>query len=232
MKQIIPFLFAFFLYSCTLEAQSSVNVQQFEKGLQENKDAQLLDVRTAQEFNSGHLSGALWADWKDATEFKRRIKALDKTKPVYVYCLSGGRSAAAAEALKKEGFENIVEMEGGINAWKQAGNEVIGKQNVAQISEDTYKGYLASSSVVLVDFGAEWCPPCKKMNPIISEIEQNYQGKMTLINIDGGSQDQLMKSKNIQQMPTFILYKDGKEKWRASGIVAKEDIENAIKSLL
>lgn len=232
MKQIIPFLFALFLFSCQADAQSLVDAQQFEKGLEEHHDAQLLDVRTAQEFNSGHLPGALWADWRDASEFERRIQALDPSKPVYIYCLSGGRSAAAAEALRKKGFKNIVEMEGGINAWKQAGKEVIGKQNVAQISEDTYKGYLASSPVVLVDFGAEWCPPCKKMNPIISEIEQSFQGKMTLINIDGGSQDQLMKSKDIQQMPTFILYKNGQEKWRASGIMSKEDIEKAIKSLL
>jgi rhodanese-related sulfurtransferase len=54
-----------------------------------------LDVRTAAEYQSGYLKNALLANWNDETEFKERIIALNKNKPVYTYCLSGARSHVA-----------------------------------------------------------------------------------------------------------------------------------------
>ena len=65
---------------------------------------QILDVRTDQEFKSGHLTNALWADWTKQDDFLYRIQGLDKSKPVYTYCLSGGRSGAAAKLLREKGL--------------------------------------------------------------------------------------------------------------------------------
>ena len=68
------------------------------------KQVQLLDVRTKDEYAKGHLANSMHADWNDKDEFKRRTEFLDKSTPVYVYCLSGGRSHAAAEELRKNGY--------------------------------------------------------------------------------------------------------------------------------
>ena len=85
-----------FLTSCNSQAQSNnLSVAEFEKGIAQN-NIQILDVRTPGEYQSGHLKNALLADWNNDAEFQQRVNALDKSKPVYTYCLSGGRSSAPA----------------------------------------------------------------------------------------------------------------------------------------
>lgn len=223
--------FSLLFISCRAQEKPiSVNVDTFEKDIFSGSPVQLLDVRTPAEFQSGYIKGAMLANWNEQDEFKRRTDALDKEKPVYIYCLSGGRSAAAAKSLRSAGFKSVVEMEGGINAWKQADKPLIGQEKLPQISEETFQDMLQSSKVVLVDFGAEWCPPCRKMEPIIQDIEKEQGSSMALIKIDGGSQEDLMKSKNIQIMPTFIIYKDGVEVWRKAGLLDKPEIEEALKA--
>jgi rhodanese-related sulfurtransferase len=94
-----------FLFGCNTSAQTNteVSAEVFEKGLVD-KQVQLLDVRTASEFRSGHIKNALQANWNDRAEFEKRIAALEKNKPVYIYCLSGPRSSAAAQWLRNKGF--------------------------------------------------------------------------------------------------------------------------------
>lgn len=215
IKYILVLLQAAFLLSCNSNAQTgNISIDAFEKGIKE-KDVQLLDVRTAGEYTDGHLAQSLQADWNNKAEFIERVKALDKTMPVYTYCLSGGRSNAAMEWLKANGFKTVYNMKGGINAWKQASKPVEGKSNVAQMTLQDYQNLLPLNKTVLVDFGAEWCPPCKKMKPIMDSLKkQNY----TVIYIDGGTQTALCKELDIDAFPVFIVYKDGKEIARKLGL--------------
>jgi len=83
--------------------------------------AQVLDVRTNEEFATGHLSTAVLIPWTDQDFTTRAAKELDPKKPVLVYCRSGRRSAEAAAALAKLGFAEIRNLEGGILAWQKAG---------------------------------------------------------------------------------------------------------------
>ena len=202
-----------------------VDANTFEKGI--TKEVQLLDVRTPEEFDQGHLFNAMLANWNEKEEFTRRIGAMDKDKPVYIYCLSGGRSTAAATMLREEGFSKVIELKGGINAWKQGNKPLEGARKVEEVSNTSYQAMLKSSSLVLVDFGATWCPPCRKMEPILNEIEKENP-KVTLIRIDGGNQTALMNANNILVMPTYVLYKEGKEVWRASGLTEKDKISAVI----
>jgi rhodanese-related sulfurtransferase len=94
----------------------------------------VLDVRKATEFKNGHLKNALQADWTNKQQFFERIKYVDKDRPVYIYCLAGGRSAAAAAWMRENGFTKVVELSGGINAWKNAGKPVEGNTNVKQMT--------------------------------------------------------------------------------------------------
>jgi rhodanese-related sulfurtransferase len=102
----------------------SVDANTFEKAL--TKKAQLLDVRTLEEYNEGHIPNALLIDVNgDEEEFHRKTDALDKQQPVYVYCRSGARSRRAADILKERGFKNVLELKGGIVAWGKAGKTVV-----------------------------------------------------------------------------------------------------------
>lgn len=209
--------------SCAAQTKTTLSADEFEKAV--SKDSvQVLDVRTPAEFASGHIKNTLLANWNDRSEFERRISFIDKKKPVYVYCLGGGRSAAAAEKMRSEGFENVYELKGGINAWKAADKKLEGSNNAQQMSLEEFNGAISSSKTVLVDFGAEWCPPCKTMEPVLASLQKNNAGKFTLLKVDGGKDEAVLKAYNITALPVFIIFKDGKQVWRKEGVTEEKEI--------
>ena len=82
-----------------------------------DSNAQLVDVRTQDEYAVSHLKDAQNICITD-NDFKQKVVKLDKDKPVYVYCEKGGRSAQAAKILKKLGFTQIFDLQGGITNWE------------------------------------------------------------------------------------------------------------------
>jgi thioredoxin len=82
--------------------------------------------------------------------------------------------------------------------------------------------------MVLVDFGATWCPPCKKMEPVIQQLKVKMNKKVQISYVDGGQQTALMDQQKVEALPTFILYKSGKEVWRKQGIVTEEEFTQVI----
>lgn len=114
------------LVSCQAQ-QKGQNVQvvppvEFEQIITET-EGQLLDVRTPKEYKSGHIEGAVNMHIYDK-DFEQRANELKKDEPVYLYCKAGSRSAEAVEILKNKGFINIVELEGGMDAWNETGKPV------------------------------------------------------------------------------------------------------------
>lgn len=91
----------------------TVKSSEFINLLADNSNAILLDVRTQEEYNSGHINGAINIDFRGA-DFVSEIQKLDKSKTYFVYCRSGNRSADAVQIMKENGINNIVELDGGI----------------------------------------------------------------------------------------------------------------------
>jgi rhodanese-related sulfurtransferase len=100
----------------------NLSAAQFKESI-EKGDVTILDVRTAGEVGSGYIDGAENIDWY-ASDFKERVAKLDKAKPVYIYCASGGRSSSALSTVKALGFKNVYHLEGGMGAWRKAGYPV------------------------------------------------------------------------------------------------------------
>jgi|688.fasta_scaffold82871_3 rhodanese-related sulfurtransferase len=105
----------------TPAATAPVKIEQAEKKLAEG--AQLLDVRTKEEWDEGHLKGAKLVTVTEDGFLEKAKAVLDPKKPVVVYCRSGKRSAMAVEQLRAAGF-TVVDIEGGIIAWTAAGKPV------------------------------------------------------------------------------------------------------------
>jgi rhodanese-related sulfurtransferase len=84
----------------------------------------LIDVRTAGEFASGHIKGAINIDWESGT-FERDVLALDKAKTYAVYCRSGNRSGQATSQMAKDGFTSIFNLNGGIIDWTNSGQVLV-----------------------------------------------------------------------------------------------------------
>lgn len=208
----------FIIAGCSSSAQqTNLSVVEFEKAIAQ-KDIQILDVRTREEYQSGHIRNAFLADWNNEEEFKSRVRALDKNKPVYTYCLSGARSDAATQWMRKNGF-TAYNLNGGINAWRRAEKPIEQLETRKQISYSEYMAQIPSDKTILVDIGATWCPPCKKMAPVIDSLVSKEGSRFVLVKIDGGEQTNICKELNVDGFPTFILYKNGKEIWRKQGLV-------------
>lgn len=123
MKRVLYLLLITFIFiSCDAQQKKGTELlapQQFSQEMAKDK-GQLIDVRTPKEYKAGHLDGATNIHLYDQ-DFNDRINKLDKDKTVYVYCKAGGRSAEAVESLKLNGFQHIVELKGGTDAWTEAG---------------------------------------------------------------------------------------------------------------
>lgn len=185
----------------------------FNEALKEKSEtAQLIDVRTPEEFNQGHLEEAVNIDFKDE-QFKTKISALDRKKPLFVYCLGGGRSEAAVEQLKKIGFTQIYDLKGGIMAWKNKRLPVT--ENSMPEKADLYTSQdfnemLKRNPIVLVDFYADWCIPCKKMEPALEKLKEEYKGRVLVYRLNVDEAKALSSQLKIEGIPLFHLYKNNK----------------------
>ena len=117
--KITAMVFTLFISGTTL-AQTpgfhDVKVAEFEKLANAGKGT-ILDVRTPKEYAEGHVNGSVNMNYFDK-DFKDQVGKLDKAKPVYVYCHSGGRSSKAMNIMKSQGFKTIYNLTGGYSAWK------------------------------------------------------------------------------------------------------------------
>jgi rhodanese-related sulfurtransferase len=92
--------------------------------LDPNSQWRILDVRTPDEYTSGHLKGATMINFYEAN-FKAQLEALDRNHPTILYCRSGNRSAQALNMMRELGFRNVYEIRGGILAWQSSGFPIV-----------------------------------------------------------------------------------------------------------
>src|SRR5690606_31738518 len=140
-------------------------------------------VRTGEEFSERHLENAVNIDFR-SDSFEATIANLDKTQPIYLYCLSGGRSGEAANMLHEKGFETVYDLQGGILAWANAGKPLVETETPKGISMDKYLELVNKDKMVLVDFNAVWCAPCKVLKPIIHKVVEENEQNVELLEID------------------------------------------------
>ena len=217
---------ALFFLACNSNAQN-VDANTFQQKIIVG-GVQVLDVRTAGEYSGSHLKNVMLADWTNKAQFEERVKYLDKNKTLLVYCAAGGRSGQAAVWLKEQGFKEVVNLQGGITAWNAAGKPVVREGGAVELSTAAFNATIASSGIVLVDIGAAWCPPCKKMEPILDALSKTMQGKYTLLKVDGGNDATVMKELGATVLPTFMVYKNGKLSWKKEGIATLEELKSAL----
>lgn len=121
MKKFIVVCLLLGMISCKSQEKKEmpfvdVNVTEFQQ-LVSKEGIQLVDVRTPEEFKAGHIKNAKLINFFDSDFKEQSTKVLDKNKPVYLYCRSGGRSAKSAKIYKEAGFTKVYNLLGGFNAW-------------------------------------------------------------------------------------------------------------------
>lgn len=231
MKSILISFLGILLTASMAVAQTQLSTNDFQNKLNATKQGQLLDVRTPEEFSQGHLEKAENIDYKNAA-FKEQVEKLDKNKPVFVYCLSGGRSSAAAKVLHEKGFTHVYEMQGGFMKWTSSGKLIdapkgAGAMNKGMSTAD-FKKLISSEKLVMVDFYAPWCAPCIKMLPTVHKLAEEYKSKANIETIHYDQNKALAKELGIDEIPAFLFYKKGKLILRKNGLMEEAEFKKLI----
>lgn len=214
--------------ACTA-AEGSAGVQElgaaeFSTRLGATPDPQLLDVRTPGEFAKGHLARAVNVDW-NGSDFDRRIAALDRERPVFVYCLSGSRSSQAARRLAAAGFHRVYDLADGILAWRAAGlPQAAADPPPRGLTRAEFERQVAGDTPVLVDFYAEWCIPCRQMKPELERLARERAASLRVVRIDADDNQELLRQLAIDSLPTLELYRGGERIWQKTGYTSREQI--------
>ena len=230
MKKLLLIALAAILFNSCSSGQTNgiktnLSATEFADKIKELPNATLIDVRTPDEFSKGHLANANNYDW-NGTEFDNQIAPLDKSEPVFVYCLSGGRSSSAANKMRSDGFTQVYEMDGGIMKWRgenlpeTTDNAVVSNG----MSKQQFDALLISDKLVLIDFYADWCAPCKKMKPYLEEISKEMVDKVVVIRINADDNHSLCKELKIDALPVLQLYKNKTLSWTNTGFIEKAEV--------
>lgn len=240
MKSFIGAILAIAIASCAQSQSEKTDIQKldaldFKTTLETMRDIQLIDVRTREEFASGHLQGSVNYDIY-LNDFDSQLASLNKAQPVMVYCKGGGRSAEACEKLEKMGFFRIYDMSGGIMAWEAKGFPTEGMQgSIAMPDKYTMEDFnkiISSSTPVMIDFYAPWCAPCKKMEPLLAQLSKEFDSRIKIERINVDDAKNLCKQLKVESLPVITTYKSGQELTRLSGFQDEAKLRALIESML
>lgn len=227
LKRLYLFIISFIVVSCHSQtAVQTIDVTSYSAKINTIPKAQILDVRTPEEYAAGHIENSDNVNWLGNT-FVALTDKYDKTKPVFVYCKSGGRSLKASEKLAELGFTTIYNLDGGMLKWEAAGlakpdTKIIG------ICTQEYADLLKSDKKVLVSFYAPWCAPCKKMEPYIQKMQKDMADKVVIVRLNADENKTIMQELKISELPTLVLYENKTIKWQKSGFISEEDLKQQL----
>ncbi len=93
----------------------------------------------------------------------------------------------------------------------------------------SFSHLIASETPILVDFSAEWCGPCKMLAPVLKEVKGRIGDAARIVKIDIDANEQIAAFYKVRSVPTMILFKNGEIKWRESGLLTAQQLENALR---
>lgn len=106
-------------------------------------------------------------------------------------------------------------------------------KNISFVNDSNFKEEaLDSEGLVMVDFYADWCMPCKMLTPIVEELADSNVGKVKILELDVDSSQVTASNYRVMSIPTIVFFKSGKEVERLVGLRGKEDFQSIIEKFL
>ena len=233
---MLKYLYILLLYSfasCNNDNNNLVSANKFSEIISNDKSAIIIDVRTPDEFNKGHLKNSLNVNWFDEN-FDENLNIFSKDLPVLVYCLSGGRSSKANERIKSLGFKNVFELDGGILEWRKnkLPEATLNNNFKNSLTVEDFNNFIETDKIVLVDYYANWCAPCKIMEPYLDEISNEYSNSLELVRINYDQNLPLVRSLEVYGLPVLQIFKDKELLWSHVGFIEKSLVVNEVKKYI
>ena len=96
--------------------------------------------------------------------------------------------------------------------------------------KSSFKKLISSETLVLIDFFADWCGPCKMLAPILKDVKEELGDAIKIVKIDVDKNQSIAAKYQVRGVPTMLLFKNGKQVWRQSGVLQMNDIVQIIQS--
>ena len=234
MIRLVLFIFTI-ICSCEINNPSSsinnVNILNLSELTRDGEYA-LLDVRTNEERLNGYIANSTHIDYYDEA-FYNKINFLDRNKPIYIYCKVGGRSSKAATKIINAGFKKVFNLEGGFLKWSSNNLPIQLTKNLNEEITQEYNKLSLDSAItsndnLLLYISTKWCVPCKRMNPVVDSLSNNFAKDVKILKLDLDRNMFLNELYDIKSIPLFVLYKNNKQVWFKNGIIAYSELATKI----
>lgn len=213
-----------FLINANKGASKIVSVDSFEIKINSLGDAQIVDTRLPEEYAINHLINAVNINALQK-DYEAQINKLDKTKPVFAYAINVGRSNELAKELVAKGFVQIYVLDGGIGGWIGNGKP-IWTSSKDNFTLNDFNNIIASNKLVLLDLHTRYCPGCRKVQPIVDSLSNEYGSILKIVKVDVYDNPKIAGNFKVAAIPTLIIYNNGNITWQYTGAdVKKADID-------
>lgn len=230
LKTVATLLVLFMVFGAFAQNKNTItlSLDSFYTKIKGQKNPQIIDARSPEEFALNHIEGALNFNLQ-TTDYDTYILKLDKSKPVFLYAINTGRSTALAQELIKRAFSEAYDLEGGIANWIGGGKPFYTNLK-SKLSLENYNKIISDTDTVLVDIGSQYCGACRKVKSILETIRTQYGDHLKIIEIDLEESPQVIADlKTVQVFLTLILYKKGKVIFKKDGFTnLKKDVDLAL----
>ena len=215
------------LTACTNGGSSKIEAEAFHS-LMVNEKPQLLDCRSSVAYDQGHIPGAVNIDVNGKTN-QSIIDALYKDVTVYYY----GEEAVCdqlKQILLRNGVKQVVQIAGGYDKWLSAKYDVASTPVVKLYPNDTipFAKAIMGDKLVLVDFNATWCKPCRMMQPSIDKIREQRPDDVIVYSIDIDKEPSYNAQYQISNIPLVLMFKKGKQLHRSEGFLEESVLQNLV----
>ena len=228
-RYFILILFSFLIASCNGQKDGiyeNIEAAKFSEKIKATQHAQIIDVRSPEEYASQHIDNAQNINW-NGNDFETKTSKLDKKQPVFVYCMVGGRSRKASDKLVEMGFSKVYDLQGGIMKWNAAGFSKPNDKIIGMCSQE-FGDLVKSKQKIMINFYADWCEPCQKMKSYITRMQSDLKDQITIVRLNADENKTLISDLKLDGLPVLLIYENAKLKWKHIGFISEEDLKKQL----